>query len=263
MELSSVFGEVEKNPGIDERYLVPGTPEVQVIGNVRGEDGELRAMYSQAPPLPNGDDIQYCPDLRSPIWHTDQAFRDPPPLASLLFCKSAPPAGGDTCFADCVTAYEALPQARKAELDNLSACCSYAHHNAKVQLRSPNYPLLTAEQRVENPPVYQQIVRESEDGSRSIYGFNSSVCAVLPTGERASQEALDIYDLTGEEDASVQELLYRDLLPFVTQPSFTYRHVWQPGDLVIWDNLRTIHAATPFETSHDREMWRTTVASSR
>ena len=98
-----------------------------VTGNVRSEDGELRAMFSRAPPLPTkttttttttttgdgdgdgdgGSDsetaatttittttLQYDPELRSPVWHTDQAFRSPPPFASLLYCHTAPPPVG-------------------------------------------------------------------------------------------------------------------------------------------------------------------------
>lgn len=43
---------------------------------------------------------------------------------------------------------------------------------------------------------------------------------------------------------------------------FVYSHQWEEGDLVLWDNLRTIHTATPFDAaSHPREMWRTTVAA--
>ena len=75
-------------------------------------------MFSRAPPLPTkatttttGDDdssyfkptaatttttttLQYDPELRSPVWHTDQAFRSPPPFASLLYCHTAPPPVG-------------------------------------------------------------------------------------------------------------------------------------------------------------------------
>ena len=56
--------------------------------------------------------------------------------------------------------------------------------------------------------------------------------------------------------------MYDELLPFATQERFTYRHEWRAGDLVVWDNLRTVHAATPFDQElHPREMWRTTVAA--
>ena len=259
---------VEKNPGVAPEYLIPNVPEVQVIGNAKDERGELRAMFSRAPPLPTDDvtgepTLRYDPDARSPVWHTDQAFRDPPPFASLLYCKKSPPigAGGDTAFADMTAACNALDPNRRATLRKLRAVCSYAHHNAKVNKRTPTYPLLTPAQRLLHPPVYQNIIRVDEStNAESLYGFSSAVCAVVDEDAAVSTADLDRYDLDGEEDASVRALMYENLLPFATGPEFTYRHKWSDGDLVIWDNLRTIHTATPFEERYEREMWRTTVA---
>ena len=90
----------------------------------------------------------------------EQAFRDPPPRASLLYCVTAPPpgSGADTCFADMTAAFYALPPERQTQLSHLRAVCSYAHHNAKVKLRTPSYPLLTPDQRARHPPVYQPLV---------------------------------------------------------------------------------------------------------
>ena len=44
------------------------------------------------------------------------------------------------------------------------------------------------------------------------------------------------------------------------QEDFQYRHVWQQGDLVMWDNRGVLHHATPFDPQHIRHMHRTTVA---
>ncbi len=69
---------------------------------------------------------------------------------------------------------------------------------------------------------------------------------------------MDVFDLQGIEDDSV--LILRDLLPFVTGPQFTVRWHWQAGDVVVWDNRCTIHAATGFDNErHTREMWRLTL----
>jgi alpha-ketoglutarate-dependent 2,4-dichlorophenoxyacetate dioxygenase len=54
-------------------------------------------------------------------------------------------------------------------------------------------------------------------------------------------------------------LLLRDLVEHATQPQFVYRHIWQDGDLVIWDNLATMHRARPFDdTRYRRELRRVT-----
>ncbi|WP_084112401.1 TauD/TfdA dioxygenase family protein [Belnapia moabensis] len=34
------------------------------------------------------------------------------------------------------------------------------------------------------------------------------------------------------------------LMTHLTQPRFVYAHEWRAGDLVVWDNRRTLHAAT-------------------
>ena len=82
--------------------------------------------------------------------------------------------------------------------------------------------------------------------------------AVLPRGEAIAQELLDHCDLAGEEDDSVRVL--RDLLPFVTGPEFTVKWSWRPGDVVVWDNRCTLHAATGYDYDrYLREMWRLTL----
>ena len=54
--------------------------------------------------------------------------------------------------------------------------------------------------------------------------------------------------------------LLRELIGYATQPQFTYRHKWRVGDLLVWDNLATMHRGTPFDdTKHPRDMRRTTV----
>ncbi|HUK33157.1 MAG TPA: TauD/TfdA family dioxygenase, partial [Vicinamibacterales bacterium] len=54
-------------------------------------------------------------------------------------------------------------------------------------------------------------------------------------------------------------LLLRDLIEHATQPQFVYRHQWRVGDLVIWDNLATMHRGRPFDdTANRRELRRVT-----
>lgn len=66
VQFTARFGSVENNPGVPTQYLVPGVPEVQVIGNVRDRDGSLRAMFSKEAPL-SDTGIQYDPERRTPV----------------------------------------------------------------------------------------------------------------------------------------------------------------------------------------------------
>ena len=97
----------------------------------------------------------------------------------------------------------------------------------------------------------------------AIYGVNSGTFAVVRKGTIISPEQLDACELDALEMPSVESEL-RSLLPHATQPKFVVQWQWRPGDLVIWDNRCTMHAATGFDHErHAREMWRTTIVCER
>ncbi len=256
---SNVFGRVEtENLAGREKNSVDGFPILR-IGNIKNEAGELLAQFANVPPLQSDADIQYNPETRRPVWHTDSTFRQRPPIGSVFHCKQAPPRGAETLFADTRTAFSRLDDETKEALEALEAVCSLAHHDKKINLYTPSYPVLSPEQRAANPPNRVPIVlTHPVSGQPALYGMNSSTCAVLPKGQDITDAQLDTWDLEGIEDSSVMTL--RDLLPYVTGPEFTVKWSWKPGDVVVWDNRSMIHAATGFEyDQYTREMWRLTL----
>ena len=259
MTWSSVFGMVEDTSlASRQNRMVPGTPILR-IGNVRDGEGNLKASFSKGVPLTSDADIQYNPETRRPVWHTDSTFRANPPIGSVFHCRQAPPEGAETLFADTRQAYAGLDAATKVLLDEMEAVCSLAHHDKKISLYTPGYPLLTEEERAANPPNRVPVVLEHPvSGVPALYGLNSSTCAVVRKGATIDRAGLDKWDLEGIEDDSV--LIIRDLLPFITGPDFTVKWSWQPGDIVAWDNRTTMHAATGFDDEqYTREMWRLTL----
>ena len=259
MTWSSVFGMVEDaSLASRQNRMVPGTPILR-IGNVRDEEGNLKASFSKGVPLTSDADIQYNPETRRPVWHTDSTFRANPPIGSVFHCRQAPSEGAETLFADTRQAYAGLDAATKVLLDEMEAVCSLAHHDKKISLYTPGYPLLTEEERAANPPNRVPVVLEHPvSGVPALYGLNSSTCAVVRKGATIDRAGLDKWDLEGIEDDSV--LIIRDLLPFITGPDFTVKWSWQPGDIVAWDNRTTMHAATGFDDEqYTREMWRLTL----
>lgn len=259
MAWSGVFGAVENAVAVArEDKMVPGFPILR-IGNTKDETGKPKAQFAKVPPLNSDADMQYNPEIRRPVWHTDSTFRQQPPIGSVFHCRIAPPEGAETLFADTRGAYAGLDDATKSKLKPLEAVCSLAHHDKKISLYSPGYPVLTPEQRAANPANRVPIVLEHPvSGIPALYGLNSSTCAVVPAGEPVADAAFDKWDLEGVEDESV--LILRDLLPYITGPDFTVKWCWQPGDIVVWDNRCTMHAATGFEYErHSREMWRLTL----
>lgn len=245
---------VEDNPGVPERFLEPGLPQVQRLGNVPG------ALFVPQPALERDDgtarSLAFDPARAStsPVWHTDQVFRDPPPRGSILYCVEAPAGGGsDTCFADTVAAAAALPDAERERWRRRLAVCSYAHHNAKIRRRQgADVPVIES---AVWPPVLRPVVSEHPTtGADTLYCFSSAVCALVDAGDasRLEELGLEAWEVHGVEDDSAAEM--RGLLAFATQERFVYRHKWRAGDLVAWDNHGTIHAATAFDEERDRRL---------
>jgi len=256
---AGVFGAVETEcHAAREDKMVEGTPILR-IGNVKNETGKAVAQFSNVPALTSDADIRYNPETRRPVWHTDSTFRRNPPIGSVFHCRLAPPKGGETLFADTRSAFARLDEPTKRKLESLEAVCSLAHHDKKINRYSPGYPILTPEQRTANPPNRVPVVlKHPVTGEPALYGLNSSTCAIVPSGQPVSAEQLDLWDLEGVEDDSV--LVLRDLLPYVTGPDFTVKWCWKPGDIVVWDNRCTLHAATGFDHQrYSREMWRLTL----
>ena len=183
LELSALFGEVEQE--LDDSkidFRVGGLSSVMRIGNVRDETGRLISMHTISAPLP--PERQYRAAERQPAWHTDSLYRRRPPVGSALYCVTAPPSGGATCFADATTAFASLDEVTKERLRGLTCVCSMAHHDAKVKKRgSPDYPTLSEAQRRANPAQRVPLVlRHPQTGREALSGMNAGTCAVLPRG---------------------------------------------------------------------------------
>jgi taurine dioxygenase len=173
--------------------------------------------------------------LRSQRWHSDKSFRPAPSSATLLHAIELPPAGGDTCFASMYAAYDALPETRKQALEGLRIVHSWEHSRDNVGVT------LSAEEIADAPPMSHPLVRYHPDTGRPalFLGIHAAYIESMPF------------------EAGQQLIL--DLEAHATTDAFVYRHVWQPGDLLMWDNRCLLHRADAnFETSrHRRVMHRT------
>ena len=175
------------------------------------------------------------------LWHTDSSFNTQRSSYSLLLAHEVPPVGGDTQFADVRAAYDSLPAALQAKIENL-----WAEHWLWHSRMLAGYPQPTEEERKAKPPARHKLVQVHPGSHRKTLYIAS--------------HASHIVDWPMEEGRQ----LLRELLEFSTQPRFVQSLAWkQPGDLVIWDNRCTMHRATPFEdTVYRRDMRRTTVFES-
>ena len=179
-------------------------------------------------------------------WHSDWSFQKEPPAATLLRSEVTPPVGGDTLFADCARAYDALSDGMKALLAPLqavhSATRAYGTQGAyakETQARTMQIIVSTeAEKTLTHPLVRTHPVT----GRKALF--------VSPT------YTVGIEGLTYQESHAILGFLYQHM----TQEQFIYRHSWSQGMLLMWDNRCTVHFAEGGYDGHLRVMHRTTVA---
>lgn len=173
--------------------------------------------------------------LGNRLWHTDASFVDPPGRYSMLHARVVPPVAADTEYADMRAAYDALPEATKQLIDGL-----HVHHSIAYSRQTLGFEFSGDELEQLKGAIHPLVRTNPRTGRKSIY---------------LASHASRIIDWPVPEG----RLLLRELTDHATQPRFVYRHQWQVGDLVIWDNLATMHRGTRFEdTSYKRELRRVT-----
>ena len=170
------------------------------------------------------------------LWHSDSSFMNPRAAYSMLHCVVKPSWGGDTEFADLRHAYDTLDERTRAEIQDLKAE-HFALHT-RVLLGDDAY---TDEQKKEIPPAVWPLADTHPGSGRK----------VLFVGVHARQ-------IVGWPTAESRMYLH-DLLEHATQREGVYRHRWQVGDLVIWDNRCTLHRGRRFDIGERRELRRTTI----
>jgi len=183
---------------------------------------------------------------RANYWHTDVTFVDRPPAFTLLRAVVIPPVGGDTIWANTVTAYESLP----AELRELADRLRIVHTNA--------YDYAAASGRGERPDP-ADVERRREFVSR-IYETEHPAVRVHPeTAERSLVLGGFARTVRGFSPQAGRDLI-RILQEYVTRPEQTVRWQWRAGDLAIWDNRATQHYAVADYGAEHRRGERVTVA---
>ena len=168
-------------------------------------------------------------------FHTDGSYEEVPFKATQLYAIAIPSKGGDTHFSSAYAAYEQLPQRLKDRLEGLYGLFKYGG-------RKKMDALLNEEDR-KVPPVRHPLIRVHPETGRTLLYFDQN--------KILSIEGLDM----SESDAIVDEMT-----AFMAQPPDQYRHQWQKGDIVIWDNRCSYHkAAGDYPPEEDRIHWRVSI----
>ena len=170
------------------------------------------------------------------LWHSDSSFMNPRAAYSMLHCVIKPTWGGDTEFADLRHAYDTLDERTRRQIQDLKAE-HYALHT-RLLLGDEAY---TDEQKKEIAPAVWPLVDTHPGSGRKVLfvGVHARQIVGWPTAE--------------------SRMFLLDLLEHATQRERVFRHEWQVGDLVIWDNRSTLHRGRRFDISERRELRRTTI----
>jgi taurine dioxygenase len=176
------------------------------------------------------------------LWHSDTAYLDRPPMATMLIARETPPRGGDTLFATMYLAYATLSDGLQRLLDGLVAVNS----SAKADVTR------TREDRVRD---------NAKSDAKQEYTSEHPVVRTHPeTGRKAlyinGGHTLRFKDMSAEESAPLLSYLFQHMV----RPEFTCRFRWEPGSIALWDNRCTQHNPVNDYHGHRRVMHRVTLA---
>ena len=178
--------------------------------------------------------IQYRKGDR--LWHTDSAFLEKRTSYSILLAHEVPPEGGETWFADTRSAYEDLPQATKDLLEGKIGVNSlwWSRKKAGADI---------SDEEIEERPRARHPLVHVHKGS----------------GRKALFIAAHTMDVEGMDKAEGRQLI-ADLIAHCTQARYVFSVKWNAGDMVIWDNLCSMHRGGDYAyDTYRRDMRRTTV----
>jgi taurine dioxygenase len=212
------------------------TPRQQVDFSKRFGAVEIRPLGGKpSAPAPDGSRL---PDelvqiiyeggkgLSTDMWHSDASYLAAPPALTMATLRVQPGAGGDTMFASQYAAYDGLSDAFRAMLRTETA----THRDPRSDAPEKQHPV---------------VITHPETGRPSLFVNPMFTTRVDQLGD--------------DESSAVLRLLFAHQV----KPEFVYRHAWQPGDLVIWDNRCTLHYAIKDYGPARRVLHRTTVIGAK
>lgn len=210
------------------------------LGTFAHEGGE--AMFSK-----NGEDSVYPITMDSSInpnadylkgaffWHIDGTMSRMPILGSIMSSRSLSKEGGETEFCNTYAAYDDLPEEDKAAIKGLEV----------------DHAMWRSQLYYDPEPSYERLKDWQKQGVNRL---------PLVWKHRSGRKSLVLgctaLQVVGMEMSESEALLVR-LREWATQPQFVYRHDWNLGDMVVWDNTGTMHRALPYDHTSGRLMHRT------
>lgn len=213
VEFSRMFGDLEVH--VSGAFQEPGHPEMTILSNMV-EDGKPVGLADA------GQD-----------WHTDMSFNKTIAFVNVLHALKVPHRDGRplgaTLFASMTAAYDALPDDVKQRIEGRTATHNFEKFWEMMRQRrgaKTSRAPMTEEQKLQKPPVSQAMVMVHPISGRKIL--------YVDPGYTVSIDGMDKQE---------SDELLGFLFQYQLQPQFQYAHRWAEGDLLIWDNLQTLHNA--------------------
>jgi taurine dioxygenase len=169
------------------------------------------------------------------------SYLDVPPMASALYSLEVPPSGGNTSFCSMYAVYEALPAEMKRRIASLKIKHDGTYNSGGFLRQGVT---ATDDPRSSPGAVHPLVCTHPDTGRQMLY-----------LGRRRNAYLIGL-------ELAESEALLDELWAFVDRPEFKWEHVWQVGDLVMWDNRCTMHRRDPFDDTARRVMHRTQIKGS-
>jgi taurine dioxygenase len=159
-------------------------------------------------------------------WHADHSYDPEPALGSILVARALPETGGDTCFADLCSAFDAFSPGFQKTLEGLRAI----HSNEHIYGENGFYRNTDLSEQLGGidrvgGATHPMVIKHPDSGRKALF--------VNPG------HTIGIEGWSHEESFALLHFLYAH----VEQEAFTCRFNWLPGSVAFWDNRRSWHLA--------------------
>lgn len=216
------FGQPE--PHVIDQFHYPGYPDILVLSN-RQKSGQ---------PVGLADAGSY--------FHTDYSYLEVPARLTMLYSIEVPSRGGNTLFANMYAAYDDLTDRTKRRIDDLVVLHHYGNRDDLNEESRTAASKLTPHQKDKVRWGRHKLVRTHHfTGRKALYAVSGS--------------SFEIEGMPGTDGRHLLD----ELKAHALQDKYRFSYFYEVGDVVLWDDLSTLHSATMTDPADPRTLWRITV----
>ncbi len=171
------------------------------------------------------DNKEGNPPPPTDVWHSDETFREAPPMGTALCSKVIPDIGGNTAFCSMSAVYEGLSDKMQSLVSGLEAVHDFKPFRGLFPKTQEGLERMRKYEDIYPPVTHPVVTVHPITGAKVLF--------VNP------QFTLYIKGMDEDESRTLLDLLFRKT--YIHE--YHYRHSWQPDMVVFWDNRSTQHSA--------------------